>query len=162
VAYLTVEQFKECAVMPADDVDRLEDVAPGFVGKQLTFVSLWIDSRLRKRYKAPFTQQPITELLQYWLSRIVASACYTRRGWDPSGVDAELIIADGNAARAEVLEAADGENGLFELTFNDSLDASAVSKPATRGYSEHSPYVGFSRQADIGRDEDRNGGGTHV
>lgn len=163
MAYLDLDGFKLLSVMPDEHVDQLESTWPGFLAAQLDAQSVWIESRLRKRYKRElFTAEPLTKLLGLWLSRIVTAVAYSRRGWDPSGVDVDAIVTDGEAARAEVLEAANGENGLFELALADSEGATAPMKQATRAYSEQSPYVGFSRQARIGRDEDENGEGSCV
>jgi hypothetical protein len=161
VAYVSVDRFKLLSVMPDTDVDELLVAFPGFLEAKLDTNSAWIDARLRKRYKAPFAE-PITGVIEDWLVRMVTPVAYAKRGWDAAGVDTQAIIEDGDAARAEVLEAANGENGLFELTLNDAQDASGVSKQATRGYSEQSPYVGFSRQARTGRDEDESGEGSSV
>lgn len=161
MAYLDLDKFKLLGVMPDEHVDQLETRWPGFLVAQFTAYSAWIDSRLRKRYKAPFSE-PCTEVIKLWLAQIVTATAYTRRGWDPSGVDVEAIVDDAKAAKVEVLEAANGENGLFELALTDTTDSSGVTKAATRGYSEAGPYVGFSKQAQAGREEDANGDGTYL
>lgn len=158
---VTVDEFKVLSIMPSEDIDGLEETSPGFVSAQLRMTTSWVYSRLRKRYRVPFAD-PVPDVVKEWIARIAAPRCYTKRGWVPTASDIEAIKKDGEDAKEEVKEAADAVEGLFDLPLLDSGDASAISKQTTRSYSEQSPYVGFSRQRETGRDEDRNGGGTFL
>jgi phage gp36-like protein len=156
VAYLNLAAFKLLTIMPTDTVDVIEAVWPGFLDAQFVLYSSKIDARLRKRYKVPFAAAPDT--VKGWLTSIVTWRAYWKRG----GTDEMFAQAtrEYEEALAEIKEAADGDVGLFDLPLDDSADASAISKQATRGYSEQSPYVGFDQQAATGRSEDASGGGT--
>jgi hypothetical protein len=160
VAYLDIDAFKSRTIMPSAHVDEVETVQPGFWAHQLETWSRKIDARLRKRYAVPFAAEAVPETVKGWLTQIVTMRGYLRRGIDPSDAQFEMLKQDYDDAMAELAEAADADKGLFDLPLIDTADASAISKPATRAYSEQSPYAGFDRQSRIGREEDSNGEGT--
>ena len=114
MAYLDKDAFANLTVMPSARVDALESVAPDWIDAQLAQESAWIDSRLRKRYAVPFTE-PVPAAVQGWLARIVTVRCYLKGGVDSLDSQFEEIKADAEAARAEVLEAANSSVGLFDL-----------------------------------------------
>ncbi len=158
-AYLTVAAFKLLSVMPAEFVDAIEAVTPGWTAAQLELESARIDSRLRKRYEVPFGSPAPVEV-QGWLANIVTLRAYMRRGFDPTDQQAVQYKADADTAIAEMKEAADSNEGLFDLPLRADSTASGIVKGGPRVYSETSPYVGFDVQAGIGRNEDNAGGGT--
>jgi hypothetical protein len=158
-AYLTVAGFKNLSVMPASYVDGLETQAPGWVDAQLAYWSGWLDSRLRKRYAAPFAA-PYPQAVQGWLARIATERAWLRRGVDPQDEQWQAIRADAEEAKREVLEAANGEIGLFELPLRGDTHASGIAGAFGHVYSEASPYVGFDEHSRAGRREDGNRGGT--
>ena len=145
--------------MPATDIDAIENVHSGWVAQQLSSWSQWIDSRLRKRYAAPFAS-PYPEAVLSWLARIVTLRCYLRRGVDPTDQQFAEIKADADTAVAEIKEAADSNEGLFDLPLLDAVDVSAIVKAGPRVYSEASPYVFADVQRDAARYEDRSRRGT--
>lgn len=159
--YLDKAAFAILTVMPAESVDAIEMVAPGWIDGQLTYWSGWIDSRLRKRYAAPFSA-PYPEAVTGWLARIVTVRCFLRRGVDPTDLQFEEIKADADRAMEEIKEAADSNEGLFDLPLRADTTASGISRGGPFGYSEQSPYVWTDGQAETGRNEDRNGGGTFL
>lgn len=155
MAYLTTAEWKLRTLMPAPDADALD---AAWVQLQLDDVSDAIDSRLRKRYAAPFVA-PYPRAVLRWLTQIVTRAAYLKRGVDPLDPQMAEYIKDSETAAAELLEAADSEKGLFDLPVNVAGD-SAIARGGPRSYSEASPYVGFDVQAQTGRSEDAAGGGT--
>lgn len=158
--YLDIDGFRDLTTMPSAAVDELEIVAPGFLEKQLEAWSAWLDSRLSKRYAAPFSA-PYPIAVRMWLARIVTPRAFQRRGVDATDEQYIDIRDDAKAAEAEVLEAANSETGLFDLPLRADTSASGISKGGPFVYSEQSPYVGFDEQRRTGRNEDRSGGGTY-
>jgi len=131
-----------------------------FVNRRLAAQSSHINARLFKRCATPFVA-PVPEIVLEWLERLVTRDCYVKRGFNP-GDDAEdnEILARAVAAEAEIKEAADGKDGLFELPVRDDVTTTAVTKGGPLGYSESSPYVSFDLQRIAGRSEDQSGSGT--
>jgi len=158
--YLDVDTFKVLTLMPAEDVDVCEGRYPGWLEAQLTFMSSQIDSRLRKRYAAPFAE-PYPEVVKGWLARLVTVRCYIKVGTRPTDEQFVLIKEDAEAASEEITEAADAENSRTDLPAREDTAASGISKGGTFSYTEASPYVGFDVQADTGRVEDSNRRGTY-
>lgn len=156
MAYLTLEEFGLLSVFAG--VATLEAEVPGFIEAQLEAVSADIDSRLRKRYAVPFGS-PAPHTIRRWLSRLVARECYLRRGIDPTDPQWTSIEAAATKAEEEIKEAADAENGLFDLPLLSTSNASAVMKPGVISYIETSPYVWRDRQVRDGRDDDARGEG---
>lgn len=159
MAYLTFAEFRDETSMPADHVDELMLVSPNWLPRQLEKVSGWLDSRLRKRYAAPFGT-PAPEAVKDWLTRIVTHLCYLRRGFNPTDLQAADIVEEAKTAKAEVQEAADAVNGLFDLPLRADTTASGITKPAPLAYTEASPYVWTTRQRSRGRADDERGSGS--
>lgn len=161
MGYLTtLAEFKARSTMPSEHIDEIEATQPGWILSQVESVSrLDIDSRLRKRYAVPF-ESPYPEAAMTWCARLVTPLCWERRGYDPT--DESMVRADlrRDEAKAEIKEAADSAEGLFDLPLRSNTTATGISKGAPLGYSEQSPYVGFDRSRETGRDEDFNGSGT--
>jgi hypothetical protein len=159
VAYLTIEGFKAASVMPDEDVDALVARYPAFLDEQLDQFSAWIDARLRKRYAAPFAA-PYPRAVVRWLAALVTERACLKRGVDPNDEQMQRILQDAADSRAEVLEAANGEEGLFDLPARADTTESGITRGGPLGYSEQSPYVWKDVQAASARDEDRNGRGS--
>lgn len=159
-AYLDLAGFKAITVMPAPDVDELEERVEDWIDGQLELVSADIDSRLRKRYAAPFST-PVPLTVKRWLARIVTRECYLKRGVDPLDPQWTSIEAAATKAEEEIKEAADSETGLFDLPLRADTTSTGISKGGPYGYSEQSPYVWTTKQARTGHEEDRNGEGTY-
>lgn len=163
--YLDFDGFKGLATIPASFVEEVDAVAPKWVQGQLDYWARWIDSRLRKRYCAPFpafdaVPDPTPPAVQGWLARIVTVKVMLKRGVDPNDVQFELLREDYERALAEISEAANGEDGLFDLPIRTAEDPTAIAKGSPRFYSEQSPYVGNDVQAAAGRLEDQSGRGS--
>jgi hypothetical protein len=134
--------------MPPTDVDAVEAAYPGYIEQKLASVgSLQIDAPLRKRYAAPFAQ-PYPEAVREWLHRIVTPYVYLRRGVDPNDQQYIDIREDGVRAMAEIKDAAEAQNGLYDLPLrHDTIDTGIV-HGGPFVYSEASPYLFIDRQAD--------------
>lgn len=147
--------------MPQVDIDAVEGETPGFTNSRLATHSSKIDSRLRKRYIVPFSSlNPYPEAVLEWLTKIVTFELYIKRGVDPSDQSIALVKADKEQAEAELKEASDSQNGLFDLPVPEQSDASAITKGGPLSYSETSPYVFTDIQSLDGRREDQNRRGT--
>lgn len=157
--YLDLAGFKGLSLLPEAKIDRVHAENPSFFAATLVERSAHINSRLAKRYAAPFAA-PYPEVVLGWLTRLVDRRSLKKAGYDPEDLSAKEIIADEETALAEIKEAADSEKGLFDLPLRADTTASGISKGAPLGYSESSPYVGFDRQRSTGREEDRQGTGT--
>ena len=162
--YLDFDGFRDLTTVPASFVDDVEKVSPGWVDKQLEYWARWIDSRLRKRYASPFAAwndaPPTPASVQGWLARIVTLRVWLKRGVDPNDRQFEVINQDSIDAMAEVLEAANSNEGWFDLPLRTDQDGSAIARGNPRVYSEQSPFVWTDVQRDVGRNEDGNGFGS--
>lgn len=151
--YLTLTEFRAITTMPWGDVDDLEIAAPGWIVNQVIVVSGLIDGRLRKRYAAPF-EVPIPDIVRSWAARIVTLRAYLRRGVDARDAQFQVILDDATRAEAEIKEAADSKDGLFELPIRQDLPTSGgIARGGPLGYSEASPYTWTTVQADTAADE---------
>lgn len=158
MAYLTVEQFKDLAISPASYVDEIETEHPGWVDAQLGFWSSYIDSRLAKRYATPFDADSPPVVVQGWLARLVTERVYLKRGVDNTDGQIAAVQDDAKAAQAEIKEAADAKDGLFELPLRaDAPGSDGITRGKVLSYTEQSPYSWTYVQVTNGREEDRNG-----
>ena len=158
-SYLDIAGFKALSTMSSAEVDELEAIAPGWLTAKLAARTRWMEARLRKRYAVPFTE-PYPEAVQDWLARIVTLAAYLRRGVDPTDAQFAEIKADAEKAEEEIAEAAEAQDGLFDLPLRADSNASGISKGAPYVYSERSPTLWTHIQSRRGREERRNGRGT--
>jgi hypothetical protein len=142
-----VAGLKALSVAPDEAFTDLESRYPGWLLAQLGAWSAWIDGRLRKRYAAPFAL-PYPVAVTGWLARIVTAAAYHKRGVDPTDQMVGQVIEDGNAARLEVAEAANGDTGLWDLPLRADTTATGISKGGPLGYTETDPYTWTTVQRD--------------
>lgn len=159
-AYLDRDAFATLTTMPVEFVDDIEASTAGWVDAQLALWSAKIDSRLGKRYAVPFADPP-PMAVKGWLAQIVTQRAYLRRGIDPTDPQMVTVAADAAEAWAEIKEAADAKDGLFDLPLRADTTATGISRGGTRSYTEASPYVGLQGQRTTGRSEDANGGGSY-
>lgn len=158
--YLTDTEFRLLTLLPVNVIDEVEARTPGWLTQQLTTVSSRMDARLAKRYAAPFVA-PYPTIAQEWLAHIVSWRCYLKRGVNSLDSEAAEYKAQHDQALKEIEEAANSDTGLFELPrVQSSPDVAGVSRGGPVSYSEQSPYVWTDSQADIGRQEDEQGGGS--
>ena len=158
-AYLTLAEFKASSVIPSSFVSDIETVSPGWTLLQLTLESARLDARLGKRYATPFAL-PAPLCVQGWLAKIVTLSAWLKRGFDPTDRQGQIYVADRDGALAEIKEAADAVDGLFDLPLRADLTASGVTRGSPRAYSEQSPYVFTDGQSRVGIHEDDNRGGS--
>ena len=158
-AYLTLAEFRLNTLLPDVVVDEIEARTPGWTDQQALLVSEHIDSRLRKRYRAPFAT-PYPAVLKEWVTHIVSLRAYLKRG--VSSLDEQFgeYKAQHDRALGEVQEAADSDGGLFDLPLRADTTATGIEQGFPRAYSEQSPYAWTDEQAAVGRAEDDAGTGT--
>lgn len=159
MSYLELAEYKKYSILPSVDIDDVETIQAGWIDRKLRAISYAVDARLRKRYAVPFSE-PYPDAVCDWVARIMDPVLLKKRGVDATDEQFISIDADATSAREEIKEAADAEEGLFDLPVLDTADASAISKGAPYGYSETSPYVGMDVQEELGRDEDIAGEGS--
>jgi len=162
--YLDFDGLTLRTVLPESFVCDVEDRSPGWIAGQLETWSRWIDARLRKRYATPFAAfndtPPTPPTIQLWLTRIVTWRIMLRRGVDPSDLQADTIKSDHDLAMDEILEAANSQDGWFDLPTKTDANGSAISQGGPLFYSEASPYVWTDQQVAAARNEDDNGRGS--
>lgn len=152
--YCSIQELKLLGTMPAADIDALESAYPGMVQATIDAVSGQFDSRLAKRYAAPFAS-PYPQALVFNVVRLVAYRLWMKRGFNPNGIMDQALAKDAEQAEAWLKEAADSKDGLVELPSRQTaLGTSAVSAGGPLGYSEHSPYTWTTLQ----REGAANGG----
>lgn len=152
---LSVGEFRVLTIMPGDAVDELETRRPDFLVGQLNRYWNWLQAVLRKRYDVKAMAADPPETVLGWLVDLVTKEAYDARGYDPSGKsDEDAIKGRAERARAEIKEAADSQNGLFELPLLATLETDGVSKGGPLASSEQSPYVWADTQRELGRGED--------
>lgn len=164
--YLDFQKFRDATSIPESFVDDVEKRKAGWVDNQLELWARWIDGRLRKRYASPFNAHDASPdstptIIQLWLARIVTWRVMVRRGVDPNDLQADTIKEDHDRAIEEIDEAADSEEGRFDIPLRTNEDGSAMRTTSPRGYSEASPYVYTDRQVATARREDDNGTGSN-
>ena len=159
MSYLDRNEYMEYSVLPMTTIDDVEAIQEGWIDRKLAAISMSVDARLRKRYTVPFTA-PYPEAVKDWVARLMDPLTLKKGGVDATDEQFLSIDEDAKAAREEIKEAADANEGLFDLPALDTADASAISKGAPLGYSEASPYVGGDVQVYYARDEDRDGWGS--
>jgi hypothetical protein len=150
--YLTALEFKAITLAPASYVDAVEAAAAGWTLARLVQRSAWINARLAKRYAAPFAS-PYPEAVTDWLCRIVTWELYLKRGVDPTDLEVAEIKKAADDAAAEVKEAAESREGLFELPLRADTSADGVARGSVQAYTEASPYTWSGVQRETALDE---------
>lgn len=157
---LLVAGFQARTIMPVSDVTYLETAFPGWLQTRLDEETSYIEARLRKRYITPLDRGNPPYIALRWLTDIVTQDAFSKRGRNPTSEQDQVAI-DGPAdrARAELLEAANSEVGLFDLPTIETLPgASGIAQGGPRSYSEQSPYAWTDRQLDAVRGGGGRGG----
>jgi hypothetical protein len=102
---------------------------------------------------------PVPETVLGWIVAMVTVDDYQKRGVNPQDPMIALCVEALTTAMAELKEAADSKEGLFDLPACEDAD-SAVTTGGPLGYSETSPYAWTDIEANTGRAEDARGRGT--
>lgn len=158
-AYLSKAEFKGLTISPARYVDEIEADESGWTDRQLAYWSRWLDARLAKRYATPFAAPPNTPVaVTGWIERLVTSRVYLKRGIDPTDAQWDAIQQGHTDALAEIREAADSVEGLFELPLNESDTSDGITRGAPLSYTEASPYTWTTVQRDAAELEDQESG----
>lgn len=149
-SYLDIDGLKARTVMPSADVDALVATEGAFVATCLQDVSSEITSKLRKRYGQPFAGfvAPFPRIVMRWLADIVTPMLYDRRGWNPAQENRDSIEEAAERARKQLDEAADPQNGLYDLPPVDGALGTAITKGAPIVLADVTPYDGLDRQRD--------------
>ena len=103
---------------------------------------------------------PVPEIALGWLIAMLDVDVWDRRGVNPQDPSIARAIDERAEALADIKEAADSKDGLFELPTNDAVGDSAVVIGGPLSYTESSPYVWQDIQACTARGEDCNRSGT--
>lgn len=152
--YLTLSDFKQISVVPAQFIDEIELRTPGWVEQRIRMISAYIDTRLSKRYATPF-QDPCPFAVRDWIAKIVSMDCWLRRGVEPTDTEISEYKAQQQQAYDELKEAANSDTGLFDLPLRSDVDGTGISRGAPLATSQQSPYAWTTEQARIGRQEDQ-------
>jgi hypothetical protein len=151
---VTAEITKSGAGVIVPAFDLSVQSTPNFVERRLDTAASWILARLRKRYNTKQIIDATPEIVLGWQEALVTLACFKRRGFNPSSAQDAEIVKAAEDAKLEIKEAADSNEGLFDLPILDSPDASAISKSSTFGYSEASAYAWTDVQRERVADEE--------
>lgn len=147
--------------MPGSYVDEVETKHPGYIDAKLEAKSAVIDSRLRKRYLAPFTDlAKLPVVVKEWLATIVTPEVFLKRGISGTDEQWSEYVKLAEAANRDIDLAANAEGGLFDLPLRNDGSSPTGIVGGTLVYSQQSPYVWTDEQAEIGRVEDANKSGT--
>jgi hypothetical protein len=109
-----------------------------------------IRARLVKRYAVDFTDPgPTPDVILSWLRDLVDHDVQEYVGGAPEGREDEWIAKRAEKADAEIKEAADAENGLFELPIRntDKLGASAINKGGPFVHEDKTVHHAWARIA---------------
>lgn len=147
-------------LLPVSYVEQVMAQAPLFVDNALEDRSGYIDSLLGKRYAVPFVIEPYPNVIKRWLTVLVSLDVYMKRGFNPTDDDAQLFVKQFDTSVAELKEAADAKDGLYELPLRQDVPGVGITKGFARTYTETSPFVWKRIQREIGGGEDRSGYGT--
>lgn len=96
---------------------------------------------------------PVPEAFLDWLTVLVTIDLYWKRGSNPQDPGVAALTARKEEVLAEVKEAADSQNGLFDLPTSED-QTTAISSGGPFGCSSASPYRWTDSQGRRGRRED--------
>ncbi len=139
-----VIDFRTRTIMPDHDVDELWGLRSGYLEAACAGALADIVARLRKRYRTPFTDasgsNPRPEIVVAWQTKIVTPEAYRARGYNPADPQMEWAEKDRDRTYEQIKEAADAENGLYDIPLLVTQDPTGIVKGGPLGYAEPSPY----------------------
>lgn len=139
-SYLSQADFARNSNMSREAVVELEAREPGYLDRRLVLRSAEISSLLSKRYAVPLNMSEPPAMVIKWLVDLVTFDAFMKLGFGADdGNDAEIVKAK-DEALAQLHEAADAKDGLYELPLREGDAANGISKTAPMSYSELSPY----------------------
>lgn len=127
-SYLTFAEYKLGTDLKGGLVDLCGELK---VTEWLERSSSKLRNRLAKRYAVDFTDPgPVPGQIKDWLTTLVDVHVLKYTGGVPDGREDEWAKNDLEKVEAETKEAADAENGLYELPLRntDTLGSSAINK----------------------------------
>jgi hypothetical protein len=103
--------------------------------------------------------EPVPSIVLRWLISGVAYAVWNRRGRNPQDPFVQDLKDRYAETLADLKEAADSKDGLFDLPVSEDLD-SAITTAGPQVYTETSPYAWADQELRTGVHEDSQGRGT--
>jgi phage gp36-like protein len=155
--YVDLPGFRARTLIDGPDVDLFESRNPGFIVQNLADWQSEIDSRLRKRYAVPFAAPPPAIIIR-WLVRLTTWDVWQKRGTNPQDPAIEKAEKAHDLALTQLKEAADSEEGLYDLPLLETDQRSAVVNGGPLGYAEQSPYTWTTIEAQDASREDGSSG----
>jgi hypothetical protein len=146
LAYLTTAEFDLINSLPGISLDEIENNYPGWLSATLVSFSAVIDARLAKRYATPFAS-PVSEQVKNWLVRLVNIRVLLKVGTNSNDSQVQILLDDANLVLAELKEAADAKEGLYDLPLRADTNVSGITKPTILTTSDPNPYIGLRTQA---------------
>lgn len=156
-SYLTYNSFLARTVAPSAVLSEVENAYPNWILAQLLTYSAQIDARLAKRYAVPFSSVSPPEMVCNWLARLVTPRVYYKRGVDPADKQIDDLVQDAARVLEELKEAADAENGLYDLPLRADADGSGISKTRVLWRADQDAYTWTDRQAFLASFPQRSG-----
>lgn len=144
-----IAEFCSLSPFSEQNAEELEAKRPGLLMSLAQAISeADIDDRLRKRYAVPFAQPYITHLKR-WVAQILTPEAFDALGVRPSDEIQDRIEERRTQALAQIKEAADSKDGLYELPLkSDSPGTSGIVRPAILSTSDADPYKWQRTQRD--------------
>jgi hypothetical protein len=155
--YLTsTQEFCDRSVLNETEAAELEAKRPGWLARQRTIVSAYVDSRLAVRGDVPF-MGAIPEAVKCAVADLITPRAFDALGYTPSDERQAGIGKREDAALLYLAEAADPVKGLVVLPKQQGLPELQPTSPTTNVYSEQSPFTSKHRQFDSVRSDRRYG-----
>jgi hypothetical protein len=152
-SYLTFAEYKLGTTIKGGLVDLCTQSK---VEEWLDRHSSKIRNRLTKRYAVDFKDPgPVPGQIKEWLTILVDINVLKFTGGTPEGREDDWAKSDADKVEAELKEAVEAQDGLFELPLRntDALGASAVSRGGPLMYTETNPYRWTDIQYDAASQE---------
>jgi hypothetical protein len=143
--YLTFATWKARSRWSSADCDDIYAREQDKVDNALADVTEWINARLRKRYDE--AQLPTNRTILGWCRDIVDLEVFIIRGGNPSSAQDSLWVSKHDTAKAEIKEAADAKEGLFDLPLKQDSTSTGIAKGAPLGQAQAGPYTWLDEQA---------------